>query len=269
MVFGNMGDDCATGVAFTRDPSTGEKELLRRIPGQRSGRGRGGRHPHAAADHPHHRSTRRPHGIGPGRRMRHSGAAHARRLSRSSSHPETTSSATIATCRTSSSRSRTWALVDAADPQSGKRTGGGGEDRCRHGEGGADHSREEASDAASIAGERLISCCTPPSTQSREDCESGARPAGVSGCGLSARSCFGRRSRIAPRGGERSSWSASRPARRHSRHARAEGILTARGGMTSRTRPWSRAAWASAASSGCRVRSRSTIRREMTVGGDV
>ena len=23
MVFGNMGDDCATGVAFTRDPSTG------------------------------------------------------------------------------------------------------------------------------------------------------------------------------------------------------------------------------------------------------
>ena len=27
MVFGNMGDDCATGVAFTRDPSTGEKTL--------------------------------------------------------------------------------------------------------------------------------------------------------------------------------------------------------------------------------------------------
>jgi pyruvate,orthophosphate dikinase len=28
MVFGNMGDDCATGVAFTRDPSTGEKKML-------------------------------------------------------------------------------------------------------------------------------------------------------------------------------------------------------------------------------------------------
>jgi pyruvate,orthophosphate dikinase len=27
MVFGNMGDDCATGVAFTRNPSTGVKEL--------------------------------------------------------------------------------------------------------------------------------------------------------------------------------------------------------------------------------------------------
>ncbi|MGQ9904401.1 MAG: pyruvate, phosphate dikinase [Anaerolineae bacterium] len=28
MVFGNMGDDSATGVAFTRDPSTGEKRML-------------------------------------------------------------------------------------------------------------------------------------------------------------------------------------------------------------------------------------------------
>ncbi len=28
MVFGNMGDDCGTGVAFTRDPATGEKRLF-------------------------------------------------------------------------------------------------------------------------------------------------------------------------------------------------------------------------------------------------
>lgn len=28
MVFGNMGNDCGTGVAFTRDPSTGEKEFF-------------------------------------------------------------------------------------------------------------------------------------------------------------------------------------------------------------------------------------------------
>src|SRR6204780_4087644 len=27
MVFGNMGDDCATGVAFTRNPSTGANEF--------------------------------------------------------------------------------------------------------------------------------------------------------------------------------------------------------------------------------------------------
>jgi pyruvate,orthophosphate dikinase len=38
MVFGNMGDDCATGVAFTRDPATGEKvfygEFLRNAQGE-------------------------------------------------------------------------------------------------------------------------------------------------------------------------------------------------------------------------------------------
>ncbi|MDD5907169.1 MAG: pyruvate, phosphate dikinase [Clostridia bacterium] len=28
MAFGNMGDDCGTGVAFTRDPATGEKHLM-------------------------------------------------------------------------------------------------------------------------------------------------------------------------------------------------------------------------------------------------
>src|SRR5436853_1504491 len=28
MVFGNMGDDCGTGVAFTRNPSTGENKFF-------------------------------------------------------------------------------------------------------------------------------------------------------------------------------------------------------------------------------------------------
>ena len=42
------GRHSATGVAFTRNPSTGEKELLRRISDQRAGRRRGRRHPHAA-----------------------------------------------------------------------------------------------------------------------------------------------------------------------------------------------------------------------------
>ena len=28
MAFGNMGDDCGTGVAFTRDPATGAKGLF-------------------------------------------------------------------------------------------------------------------------------------------------------------------------------------------------------------------------------------------------
>ncbi len=43
MVFGNMGNDSGTGVAFTRDPATGENAALRRVPAQRPGRGRGGR----------------------------------------------------------------------------------------------------------------------------------------------------------------------------------------------------------------------------------
>ena len=49
MVFGNMGEDCATGVCFTRDPSTGENIFYGEYPGQRAGRGRRRRHPHAAA----------------------------------------------------------------------------------------------------------------------------------------------------------------------------------------------------------------------------
>ncbi len=50
MVFGNRGDDSGTGVAFTRDPSHRRAGALRRLPRERAGRGRRGRHPqHAAA----------------------------------------------------------------------------------------------------------------------------------------------------------------------------------------------------------------------------
>ena len=51
MVFGNMGETSATGVAFTRNPSTGRQGALRRISRQRAGRGRRRRHPHAAEHH--------------------------------------------------------------------------------------------------------------------------------------------------------------------------------------------------------------------------
>ena len=40
MVFGNKGDRSGTGVAFTRDPSTGESAVHRRVPRERAGRGR-------------------------------------------------------------------------------------------------------------------------------------------------------------------------------------------------------------------------------------
>ena len=59
MVFGNMGDTSATGVAFTRDPVDRRARLLRRISDQRAGRGRRRRHPHAAISDPAPRARRR------------------------------------------------------------------------------------------------------------------------------------------------------------------------------------------------------------------
>ncbi len=98
MVFGNMGETSATGVAFTRNPSTGEKQALRRIPDQRPGRGRGRRHPHAAGDH-RGGAARKP--APTSRRWKR----RCRRPSRSSPASTARSRSTTATCRTSSSRS--------------------------------------------------------------------------------------------------------------------------------------------------------------------
>ena len=57
MVFGNKGEDSGTGVAFTRNPATGETGRLRRLPDQRPGRGRRGRHPRHRAARRHGRRT--------------------------------------------------------------------------------------------------------------------------------------------------------------------------------------------------------------------
>ena len=46
----------ATGVAFTRNPANGHEGVLRRLPGQRPGRGRRGRHPQ---HQPHRRAEAR------------------------------------------------------------------------------------------------------------------------------------------------------------------------------------------------------------------
>ena len=51
MVFGNMGETSATGVAFTRNPSTGGKGTLRRVSAQCPRRGRGRGPPNAAKPH--------------------------------------------------------------------------------------------------------------------------------------------------------------------------------------------------------------------------
>ena len=47
MVFGNLGDTSATGVAFSRNPATGENKFYGEWLINCAGRGRGGRHPHA------------------------------------------------------------------------------------------------------------------------------------------------------------------------------------------------------------------------------
>jgi pyruvate,orthophosphate dikinase len=52
MVFGNMGEGSGTGVAFTRNPSTGKKELYGEYLLERAGRRRGRRHSHAESDQP-------------------------------------------------------------------------------------------------------------------------------------------------------------------------------------------------------------------------
>ena len=97
MVFGNMGDDCATGVAFTRNPSTGANEFYGEYPGQRAGRGCRRRHPHAAASDHRRQEGQRLRAAGDGR-------GDARSLRRARRRCAASSKTITATCRTSSSR---------------------------------------------------------------------------------------------------------------------------------------------------------------------
>ena len=117
MVFGNMGADCATGVAFTRDPSTGARNALRRVPHQRPGRGRRRRHPH-----PRRRIEKLPEARGDAGCVPPVPGGLAR-----------LSSAITATCRTSSSRcskGRLW-MLQTRSRQAHRRRGR--QDRGRHG----------------------------------------------------------------------------------------------------------------------------------------
>ena len=67
MVFGNMGETSATGVAFTRDPVDRRAGLLWRISDQRPGRGRRRRHPHPAISDPRRARQGRGEGAVDGR----------------------------------------------------------------------------------------------------------------------------------------------------------------------------------------------------------
>ena len=135
MVFGNMGDTSATGVAFTARPGQGRQGLLWRVPDQRAGRGRRRRHPHAAiSDQGRARSRRR--------QARLDGRGDARDLYRARRRVRP---AREALPRHAGHRVHRAAgqAVDAADPLGQAHRQGRAEDRGRHGEEGL-ITREEA-----------------------------------------------------------------------------------------------------------------------------
>ena len=104
MVFGNMGDDSRHRRGLHPQPGHRRERVLRRVPDQRPGRGRGGRHPHARRRSPSWRK-RMP-------------AVYKQLLEASA----TSSRSTTATCRTSSSPSRR-ASSTCCRRRNGKRTG--------------------------------------------------------------------------------------------------------------------------------------------------
>ena len=216
MVFGNMGDDSGTGVAFTRNPRPARRELVRRVPHQRPGRGRGRRHPHAAARSP----TERDELPEASRRA----VVDDRRPARER---------TTATCRTSSSPSRRQAL-HAPDPQRQAHRAGRGADRRRHGRRGARSTEDEAllrvepgrSSPAAAAAAR-------PATPRAEPLA--PRPRRVARRRVGAVVFTADEAERLRQGGRAGrSWCAPRP-RPDDIHGMTprQGILTARGGMTS------------------------------------
>ena len=152
MVFGNMGNDCATGVAFTRDPSTGENyfygEFLVNAQGEDVVAG-----------------IRTPQPIN---RVKDKDG---KLPSMEEVMPECYSSwsrsarswkSTTRICRTSSSPSRTGKLY-MLQTRNGKRTATGGhQDRRRHGRGRTD--RRERPPSCGSPRASSISCCIRPST---------------------------------------------------------------------------------------------------------
>ena len=99
MVFGNMGDDSATGVAFTRNPATGENEFfgewLTNAQGEDVVAG-------IRTPNPLNIATKSEHTAAPEEPRR----GHARDVQDARRHPQHASKSITATCRTSSSRSR-------------------------------------------------------------------------------------------------------------------------------------------------------------------
>jgi pyruvate, orthophosphate dikinase len=210
MVFGNMGDDSGTGVAFTRDPSTGEP-LLRRVPGERAGRGCGGWHPHAAA---HRRNGSAPAG------------AYEQLLdtqARLEQHFRDMQDIEFTVERGT--------LYPAADAHRQAHDGGGLAHRARHG--GRGVSSRSARPYSACSRISSTNCCTRVIAPTA--CHAHRRgAAGQSRCGQWHR---GLRSRRRPSSGthkgEQVILSAKRPPEDFHGIVAARAVLTARGGMTS------------------------------------
>ncbi len=115
MVFGNMGDSSATGVAFTRNPATGENKFYGEWLVNAQGED-------VVAGHPHPEPAQRSDQERPEPPPAVARDGDGRRPTASSTRSAPGSRSTSPTCRTSSSRSRTDGS-GCCSAASGKRTG--------------------------------------------------------------------------------------------------------------------------------------------------
>ena len=137
MVFGNMGDDCATGVCFTRNPSTGDNSYYGEFLLNAQG-GRGRRHPHPTTPDQGRKSGDGDGPAVPGRmpaRYLHRPARRARQAGKS-----------LHRHAGYGIYGRAGQVVDVADANRKADSQGGVEDRRRHGGRGPD--RTEPGDFA-------------------------------------------------------------------------------------------------------------------------
>jgi pyruvate,orthophosphate dikinase len=224
MVFGNMGEDCATGVCFTRDPSTARTSSTASTSST----------PRARMWWP--ASARRS----PWRSSRRSRASAAwkspcRRPTRSSSPSAPSSRRHYADMQDIRVHGQTEQALHAADPQRGKRTADRlAEDRRRHGTRGLIDQTEAIKRVEPLGARPAAAPDARPEGAAQAPRQGPAGEArGHAACGavvFSADEAEGPRGRRA----RPSSSSASRRSRRTSTgmHPRG-GILTTRGGMTS------------------------------------
>ena len=172
MVFGNMGDTSATGVAFTRNPSTGEKKLYGEFLVNAQGED-------VVA------GIRTPQNITEAARI----DAGSDKPSMQKLMPEAfadfvdiSDAAGKALPRHAGPRihHRARQTVDAADPLRQAHRQGGDEDRRRDGGGRAD--RRRGGDRCASSRPRSTSCCTRPSIPNARRDSHRRRPAGLARC---------------------------------------------------------------------------------------